>query len=149
MINEISEGVNYKAIDIGSLNQLFDYSFVHPKLGHTVESKLFVGELLKSTGSEISFMELPAKTTVSFLHKHKRHEEIYIILKGNGQYQVDDDVFEIKEGSIVRVSPDGSRTLSNNSENSMIYMVVQAVADTLTGYNIADGYRLEGEIKLN
>jgi mannose-6-phosphate isomerase-like protein (cupin superfamily) len=147
MIKTISEGTNYTAIDIGALDKLSDYSFIHPKLGHTVESKLFVGELLKSTGSEVSFMELPSKTIVSFLHKHKKHEEIYIFLKGTGHFQVD-DVFPIKEGSLVRVSPNGSRTLSNSSENSMIYMVIQTVADTLNSYNISDGYRLEGEIKI-
>ncbi len=148
MIKTISEGTNYKAIDIGTLDNLSNYSFIHPRLGHTVESKLFVGEHLKSTGSEVSFMELPAKTAVSFLHKHKKHEEIYIFLKGTGQYQVDEDVFPIKEGSIIRVSPNGSRTLRNDSENGMIYMVIQSVAGTLNGYNITDGYRIEGEIKL-
>lgn len=148
MIKTISEGTNYKAIDIGTLDKLSDYSFIHPRLGHTVESKLFVGEQLKSTGSEVSFMQLPSKTTISFLHKHKKHEEIYIFLKGTGQYQVDEDVFPITEGSIIRVSPNGSRTLRNDSENGMIYMVIQSVAGTLNGYNIADGYRIEGEIKL-
>jgi len=148
MIKTISEGTNYKAIDIGTLDNLSNYSFIHPRLGHTVESKLFVGEHLKSTGSEISFMELPSKTTVSFLHKHKKHEEIYIFLKGTGQFQVDEDVFPIKESSIIRVSPNGSRTLRNDSESGMIYMVIQSVAGSLKGYNIADGYRIEGEIKL-
>ncbi|MEN8194801.1 MAG: cupin domain-containing protein [Bacteroidota bacterium] len=148
MIHKISEGDNYNAINIGSLDQLSDYDFVHPKLGHTVESKLFIGEIIKSTGAEISFMELPSKTTVSFLHKHKKHEEIYLFFKGYGQYQVDNDVFQIKEGSIVRVSPNGSRTLRNDSENSMVYMVIQSAKNTLTGYDISDGYRIDGEIKI-
>jgi mannose-6-phosphate isomerase-like protein (cupin superfamily) len=149
MINVISEGDNYKAINIGSLNQLSDYSFVHPKLGHTVENKLFIGELIKATGSEISFMELPAKTTIAFLHRHNNHEEIYIFLKGYGQYQVDDDMFEIQEGSIVRVSPNGSRVLRNDSDSGMIYMVIQSNEKSLTGYDISDGYRIDGEIKIN
>ncbi|MBK8806715.1 MAG: cupin domain-containing protein [Bacteroidales bacterium] len=148
MIKVISEGDNYKAINIGNLNQLSDYSFVHPKLGHTVENKLFIGELLKASGSEISFMELPAKTTINFLHKHKKHEEIYIFLKGTGQYQVDNDIFRITEGSIVRVSTNGSRTLSNDSESGMIYIVIQSTENSLTGYNISDGYRIDGEIKI-
>ncbi len=148
MIKTISEGKNHKAIDIGSLNQLSNHSYVHKKLGHTVKSKLFVGEALNSTGSEISFMELPPETTISFLHQHKKHEETYIFLKGHGKYQVDGEVFEIKEGSIVRVAPDGSRTLRNDSGDPMVYMVVQAVEGTLTGYDIYDGFRGEGEIKI-
>lgn len=148
MIQTISEGDNHKAINIGALDKLSDYSFIHPKLGHTVENKLFIGEILKSTGSEISFMELPAKTTINFLHKHKKHEEIYIFLKGNGQYQIDNDIFQIEEGSIVRVSPNGSRTLRNDSENNMVYMVIQSTVDSLTGYDISDGFRIDGEIKI-
>lgn len=149
MIQTISEGENHKAINIGSLDKLSDYSFIHPKLGHTVESKLFIGEILKSTGSEISFMELPSKQTINFLHKHRQHEEIYIFLRGYGQYQVDDEIFEIKEGSIVRVSPNGSRTLRNDSDSGMVYMVIQATEKSLTGYDISDGYRSEGIIKID
>jgi mannose-6-phosphate isomerase-like protein (cupin superfamily) len=148
MIKEISEGNNYKAIHIGSFDKLSMHNFVHPRLGHTVNSKVFVGEILKSTGAEISFTELPAKTTISFLHKHKKHEEIYVFIKGYGQYQVDNNVFQIKEGSIVRVSPDGSRTLRNDSENIMIYMVIQSSQGTLAGYDISDGYRIVGELKI-
>lgn len=148
MTKIISDGKNHTAIDIGAFDQLKNYDYIHPKLGHTVKSKLFIGELLKTTGAEISFMELPAKTTTSFLHKHEKHEEIYIFLKGHGKYQIDGEIFKISEGSIVRVAPDGSRTLSNESEDIMVYMVVQAAANTLNGYNIADGFRVEGEIKL-
>ncbi len=144
----ISENENYKAIDIGALEQICDYEFTHPNLKHIVQGKLFIGEFIKSTGAEISFQELPPKTTIPFLHKHKKHEEIYIFLKGKGKYQVDNDIFNIKEGSIVRVSPKGSRIFRNDSDTTMIYMVIQCHVDSLTGYNISDGYRIDGEIKL-
>jgi mannose-6-phosphate isomerase-like protein (cupin superfamily) len=148
MIKNVSEGKNHTAINIGRLDNLSEHSFLHPKLGHTVERKLFVGEILKATGSEISFTELPARTTISFLHKHRKNEEIYIILKGSGLYQVDDVVFEIQEGSFIRVSPDGARTLKNNSDENMVYMVIQSGSGTLEGYDISDGYRVDGQIKL-
>ena len=145
----IAENSNYKAIDIGPLKELSKHEFIHPKFKNIDKGRLFIGELLGTTGAEISFRELPAKTVIPFLHKHNKHEEIYIFLKGYGQFQVDTDVFMIKEGSIVKVSLDGSRTLSNDSEEPMIYMVVQSHADTLVRYNVMDGYRVEGEIKLN
>ncbi len=148
MIKEISEGKNHKAIDIGSFDQLSEYSFIHPKFGTEDKSRLFTGELLKSTGAEISFRELAPDTTVPFLHGHHQHEEIYIFIKGKGKYQVDNHIFEIKEGSMVRVSPRGSRTLSNTSDKGMIYMVVQSRTGSLAGYNISDGYRIDGEVKV-
>ena len=48
----------------------------------------------------------------------------------------------------MKVSLDGSRVLSNDSEKSMIYMVIQSHAGTLAAYNVEDGYRVKGEIKL-
>lgn len=148
MIQTISEGKNHKAINMGSLDKLSEYDFIHPRLGTEVKGKLFIGELLNSTGAEVSFRDLPARTTISFLHKHKKHEEIYIVLKGIGKYQVDDDIFPIETGSIIRVSPEGIRTLCNDSDESMIYMVIQSHADTLTGYTIHDGYRVKGDIRI-
>lgn len=148
MIKVLSKGKNHKAIDIGSFEKLNDFEYIHEKLKHTLQGKLFVGEYLGSTGSEISFRDLPPNTTIPFLHKHHKHEEIYIVLKGYGKFQLDDTIFAIKEGSVIRVSPDGSRTLRNDSEESMIYMVIQSHADTLEGYTISDGYRVKGNIKL-
>lgn len=144
----IAENKNCKAIDIGSLDNLNDYEFHHPIFKDIIIGRLFVGELLETSGSEISFRDLPARSHIPFLHKHHVHEEVYVFLKGYGRFQADDDVFKIKEGSIVRISPEGSRTLSNDSESSMIYMVIQSRADSLAGYNISDGLRSEGKIKV-
>ena len=140
----ISQDKNYKAIDIGSLSEFASYEFVHPKFKTVDKNRLFLGELLESTGSEISIRSLPPKTSIPFLHKHYEHEEIYIFLKGFGQFQVDDEVFRIREGSVVRISPDGSRTFRNDSEEAMMYMVIQAQVNCLKGYNVTDGYRAEG-----
>jgi len=141
-----SEGNNYSALEIGMFKDLAEYSFPHPKLKHDIHGKLFVGELLKSTGAEISFQVLPANTDIPFLHSHNEHEEIYIFVKGNGQFQVDDDLFDIQEGSIVRVAPKGKRTWRNNSDNSMILVVIQTKAETLDNYCVTDGFGVNGVI---
>ena len=148
MVENISSGQNFKAIDIGSLDQLNEHEFVHPKFGTVDKSRIFIGELLETSGAEISFRDLSPNTVIPFLHKHHKNEEIYIFLKGEGKFQVDDNVFSVKEGTVVKVMPDGNRTLSNNSNEHMIYMVVQAKINSISGYNISDGYREEGEIKL-
>ena len=147
-VQTIAENKNCKAINLGPLNKISQYEFIHPKFNTTDKSRIFTGELLKTTGAEISFRELPPKTVIPFLHKHHKHEEIYIFLKGNGKFQVDNDVFNVSEGSMVKVNPDGDRTLSNNSDETMIYMVIQAHRGTLAGYNVSDGYRTDGKNKL-
>ncbi|WP_016775537.1 cupin domain-containing protein [Anaerophaga thermohalophila] len=141
-----SSGKNYKAIEVGDLNKLSTYRFLHPKLKQEVEGKVFVGEALATTGAELSFTELPPKTTIPFLHQHRNNEEIYVILRGYGKFQVDDDVFDISEGSVIRVSPGGNRTLYNEASHPMVYLVIQARENSLVGYNISDGFRTEGQI---
>jgi len=56
-----SEGINYSAIDLGEFDNLMEYSYLHPKLKSEVKGKVFIGEFIKSTGTEISFQILPAK----------------------------------------------------------------------------------------
>ena len=141
-----SEGNNYSAIEIGKLQDLAEYSFPHPKLKQDVRGKLFVGEILKSTGSEVSFQIMPPNSDIPFLHSHTNQEEIYIFIKGKGQFQVDNNLFNIQEGSIVRVAPNGKRTWRNNSDDIMILMVIQSKAGTLEKYNVLDGFGVVGEI---
>ena len=144
----IAYNKNCKAIDLGPFSELSSYEFLHPLFKKVDKGRIFTGEYLESTGAEISFRELPPNTKIPFLHKHHKHEEIYIFLKGHGQFQVDNDVFDVREGSLVRVSPDGNRTLCNCADEVMVYMVVQSSAGSLAAYNVKDGYRSEGDVKL-
>lgn len=56
---KIAENKNYTAVDIGGWHDLESYSFIHPKNGQTVTGKVFLKELTKSTGTEISLSTLP------------------------------------------------------------------------------------------
>ena len=67
-----------------------------------------------------------------FLHTHKTHEELYFILKGEGQYQVDGNIFPVSEGSIVRVSHAGKRALKNTGKDEMLMLCVQYKANSFT-----------------
>ncbi len=141
-----SEGKNHVAIDLGLIDQLMDYSYIHPKRHQEVKGKVFIGELLKSTSAEISFTVIPPRTEIPFLHSHKNHEEIYVFLKGSGQFQVDDSVFEVSEGSVIRVSPNGKRSYRNNSDHQLIFLCIQNQAGSLDSFQVEDGFLAEGEL---
>jgi mannose-6-phosphate isomerase-like protein (cupin superfamily) len=81
-----------------------------------------------------------------FLHQHREQEEIYVFMKGSGQFQVDDTIFDVSEGSIIRIAPEGRRTYRNNSENPLIFMCIQCQAGSFNNYFVEDGFRSEGEI---
>jgi mannose-6-phosphate isomerase-like protein (cupin superfamily) len=146
-IEKISENKNYTAINIGNFDQLMDYSFIHVKTKQEVKGKVFVKEAAKNTGTEISFTVLPPQTELPYFHVHNKDEETYIILKGSGYYQVDDDCFPITEGSVIRVSPQGKRGLCNTSDIEMVYICIQSKENSLEEHTTDDGERVPVEPK--
>lgn len=141
-IQKLSENDNYNAINLGNLNDLMNYSLIHPVNKQEIEGKVFLKDTTKATGSEISFNSLPAKSEQPYFHIHHKNEETYIIIKGFGFFQVDEDCFKIQEGSVIRVAPDGKRGISNSSEDIMIYIVVQSKENSLEEYTAQDGKRV-------
>ena len=91
-----------------------------------------------ATSCEISFGTLTKGNAVPFFHSHKENEENYIILSGSGKFQVNDDVFDIAEGSVVRVATNCDRNLKCTSEEPMCYICIQAKEGSLGGYTMTD-----------
>ena len=73
-----------------------------------------------------------------FFHSHKANEENYIILTGAGRFQVGNDVFEVGEGSVVKVYTGCGRNLKCTSRTPMTYICIQAREGSLDGYTMAD-----------
>lgn len=144
-----SEGLNHSSIDLGKLDDLKEYSYMHPKRQQEVQGKVFIGEFLKSSSAEISFTVFPPHTEMPFFHQHKDNEEIYVVLKGAGQFQIDETLFDISEGSVIRVSPKGRRTYRNNSDTPLILLCIQNKINTLDQFNVEDGFLAEGETLWN
>ena len=138
-----SESTNYTAVNIGSLQDVAAYSMIHPKLKHEIKGKVFLKEPTKSTGTEISFTTIPPKSELGYFHIHFKDEETYIILKGSGFYQVDDDCFPIQEGSVIRVAPEGVRSLCNTSDEPMVYICIQSKQNSLEEHTTDDGKRVK------
>lgn len=146
-IEIISENENYTSINIGSLDTLTDYSLIHPETGKEITGKVFVKEATQATGSEISFTTIPPKTELGYFHLHNKDEETYIILRGSGYYQVDDDCFPITEGSVIRVAPAGKRSMYNTSDEAMVYICIQSKENSLEEHTMDDGERVAVEPK--
>lgn len=121
--------------------------FVHALVGslHGFEGKQFVKEATGATSCEISFGTLPTGAAVPFFHSHKVNEENYIILSGAGKFQVDRDVFDITEGSVIRVSTNCDRNIKCTSAEPMTYICIQAKEGSLEGYTMTDAEITERE----
>jgi mannose-6-phosphate isomerase-like protein (cupin superfamily) len=147
-VKVISKGTNYSAVNVGKMEDLREHKFV---LGPNKEmqGKVFVGKPIDATGAEMSFQSfLPGEGSL-FIHAHKTHEEMYIIMKGEGEYQVDGDIFPISEGSVIRVSPAGKRAIRNTGKSNMIIICIQYKADSFGADDtpIGDGKIIHEELK--
>lgn len=120
------------------LNKGADYAHVSAGSMKNFEGKQFIKEASGATSCEISFGTLPSGTAVPFFHSHKENEENYIILSGSGRFQVNDDVFDVAEGSVVRVSPGCDRNLKCTSSDPMTYICIQAKSGSLEQYTMTD-----------
>lgn len=139
-------GTNFCAVHTGPLAELNQYKLEVPALNRKASGKLFIKQFLGLTGMQISMNKLPAGAAVPFYHQHKENEEAYIFIGGKGQMQIDGKVFDVEEGTIVRISPSGSRTLRNNSDSDLYFICVQAKDGSLNQETFEDGVRGETEV---
>lgn len=145
-IEKVASATNFAAISVGNLNELSDY-VLELGPGVKIPGKVFGGAALQATGGEFSFQVFLPGTETGFLHTHKVHEELYFFLKGKGEFQVDGEIFPISEGSVVRVSPAGKRSVRNNGEEPLVMLCVQYRGGTFTAEDAADGVILNEPVK--
>lgn len=137
-IQKLSDGANYSAANFGSLADIKDYVLeLGPEI--RIPGKVFGGAAVGATGGEFSLQVFAPGQETGFLHTHKQHEELYFFLSGKGEFQVDGTVFPIEEGSVVRVAPDGRRSVRNNGTAPLVMLCVQYRSNTFTTDDAADG----------
>ncbi len=137
-IQKISEAENFSAINFGKLAEIKSY-ILELGSGVRIPGKIFGGQPLGTTGSEFSFQLFAPGCETGFIHTHKVHEELYFFLSGKGEFQVDGNVFPIEEGSVVRVAPNGRRSVRNNGSEPLLMLCVQYRGNTFTAEDAADG----------
>ncbi|WP_290452563.1 cupin domain-containing protein [uncultured Muribaculum sp.] len=121
----LNEGVRYSHGTVGSLSGF--------------DGKVFVKDGLKETSCEISFGMLAPGQMVPFFHSHKENEENYIVLSGCGLFQIDDDVFPVYEGSVIRVAANCDRNIKNTAQQgNLTYVCIQAKEGSLNSCTMTD-----------
>ena len=126
----MKSGKNFKLSSIGEISKIGRVT-LHDELG--------------LTGSEVSVNELPAGVSVPFIHAHKRNEEVYIVLKGKGQFYIDGEEFAVEEGDVVRLDPAAARCVKADGESPLRYVCIQTDAGSLVGFTETDGVPVEAK----
>ena len=95
-------------------------------------------DALKLTGCEVSFNNLPAGVAVPFVHKHKENEELYLIVKGSGEFFLGGEIITLAAGDCVRVAPACERCIKAGNEGLSFYCI-QTKAGSLEHFTSTDG----------
>lgn len=139
-------GENFSMVTIGPPEELDRYSIKHPRTRSEISGKVFLKEILKLSGMEISWGLLPPRTSFPFFHKHKQNEELYLFINGEGDFRVDESIMPITPGTAVRIATEGVRSFRNTSQESMFYIVIQAKEGSLEQWTGTDGIGIPGDV---
>jgi uncharacterized cupin superfamily protein len=123
-------GKNFKASSIGEISKV---------------GRVTLHEELGLTGSEVSINNLPAGVSVPFVHAHKQNEELYIILKGKGQFYIDGEEFAVTEGDILRLDSAAARCVKADVDSTLSYICIQTQTGSLKGFTETDGVPVEAK----
>ena len=135
-----TSGTHYTAVHLGPFSDLAQYGFFHPVRKIPVKGKQFLKEALGATATEVSFTRLEPLQAVPFFHSHKQNEDLFIVVRGDGEMQIDDDVIPVREGSAVRVATAGERCIRNTSATEpFVYVCIQAKTGSLEQWTFTDG----------
>lgn len=145
-MEKIAAGEHFTAVDAGKMAQLGEYR-LQLAPGVELPGKVFGGAAVGATGAEFSFQSFAPGTETGFLHTHRTHEELYFFLSGRGEFQVDGECFPVGEGSVVRVAPEGRRSVRNNGSEPLVMLCVQYHGGTFTAEDATDGNILQEPVR--
>ena len=65
----------------------------------------------------------------SYGHRHQTQEEVYFVASGTLQFKLEDEVIDVGEGNIVRVSPEVARSVWNAGPGDAVLIVVSTKSE--------------------
>lgn len=76
--------------------------------GDAMEARFAKGDL-ETEDTGFSFHRLKPNKRQPFGHQHEEAEEVYVIVRGDGLFKLDDEIIEVKTLDAIRVSPEVMR----------------------------------------
>jgi mannose-6-phosphate isomerase-like protein (cupin superfamily) len=90
-----------------NFNELEDVAVANG-FGHRWEARIARTPLGTEQTGMTHFRLHPGKRS-PFAHRHRRAEEVYVILDGSGRVKLDDEIFDVGPRDVIRVSPQVTR----------------------------------------
>ena len=102
------------------------------------EGRTELHDSLGLTGAEISINSLPAGAGVPFVHAHRKNEEIYGILAGEGSAVIDGENTALAAGDWLRIAPAAKRQFFAGEQEGITYVCIQVREGSLEGFTAED-----------
>jgi mannose-6-phosphate isomerase-like protein (cupin superfamily) len=89
------------------------------------EMRVMTGEL-ECEQVAFTYRRMPQHTggKGSYGHRHKTQEEVYFVVSGTLQFKLGDDVFDVRQGTAVRVAPETWRSVWNDEPEDAELIIV-------------------------
>src|SRR6266516_7966966 len=71
----------------------------------------FARKHLDSEHLGISYFRYTPGVRAPLAHSHREQEEAYIVINGSGRIRLDDEIHELRQWDVVRISPETVRAL--------------------------------------
>jgi mannose-6-phosphate isomerase-like protein (cupin superfamily) len=107
--------------DYTKRNLKADVENAAPKFGMPEELEARFGR--RALGGEslgLSYMKLAPNFRVPFGHRHSEQEEVYVIVSGNARIKVEDEIVELGQWDLVRLSPKTTRALEGGPDGAEV-----------------------------
>jgi mannose-6-phosphate isomerase-like protein (cupin superfamily) len=98
----------------------------------------YPGEMRMTAASDLgneqvsfTWRRMPAQTggKGSYGHRHKTQEEIYFVVSGMLQFKLEDEVFDVAAGNLVRVAPHVARSVWNDGPDDAVLIMCSVKTD--------------------
>jgi mannose-6-phosphate isomerase-like protein (cupin superfamily) len=98
----------------------------------------YPGEMRMTAASDLgneqvsfTWRRMPAQTggKGSYGHRHKTQEEIYFVVSGMLQVKLEDEVFDVAAGNLVRVAPHVARSVWNDGPDDAVLIMCSVKTD--------------------
>src|SRR5262245_14223862 len=138
-------GTNFSCFHAGPKEGWTQFRLEPPAVPMPARGKLFLQGLLGSEGLEVSLNVVPPGKGIPFLHRHRQNDEGYVVVGGRGQFLVDGERIDVREGSVLRIGPEAGRAWRNSSDAPLYFLCIQYRADSVIQGGPLDGQKVEGK----
>ena len=102
------------------------------------EGRTELHDSLGLTGAEVSINRLPAGVGVPFVHAHRKNEEIYSVLAGDGRAVIDGETVALAAGDWLRIAPAAKRRFFAGEREGITFVCIQVREGSLEGFTAED-----------